>query len=55
MLDKTNRCVRLCRRIEEVELILSLQEGRTQTELDELWDELQALETELSDLQPATT
>ncbi len=53
MADITNRCVKICRRLDEIEFILSLQEGRTQTEIDELLDEREALEQELAALKPA--
>jgi hypothetical protein len=54
MTDVTNRCIKICRRLEELEYILSLNEARTQTELDELRDEKKQLEIELEELQPAT-
>lgn len=46
-MDKTNRIVKICRRIEELEFLLALSEGRTQTELDVWRDELTELELEL--------
>lgn len=51
--DITNRCVKICRRLEEIEFLLSLNEGRNQTEIDELLDEQEALEQELAALKPA--
>lgn len=51
--DKTNRCVKVCRRIDEIAFILSLNEGRTQAELENLRDEIGELENELAELQPA--
>lgn len=52
-MDQTNRTIKVCRRLEEIEFVLSLQEGRSQTELDALRDEREELEAELETLQPA--
>lgn len=53
MNDITNRCIKICRRLDEIEFRLSVHEGRTQTEIDELLDEQEALEQELAALKPA--
>lgn len=46
-MDKINKVVKICRRIEQLEYLLSLTEGRTQTELDSWRDELVELEWQL--------
>jgi len=46
-MDKINKVVKICRRIEQLEYLLSLTEGRTQTELDSWRDELAELEWQL--------
>ena len=52
-MDNTNRAVKICRRIEEIEFLLSINEGRTQTELDAYRDELESLDLELKSISVA--
>lgn len=51
-MDKTNRVVKLCRRISEIEAALSAKDQIPNDE-DELLYELEELNEELDSLQPA--
>ena len=53
MMDVTNRIVKICRRIEEIEKILS-SNTCCDNERESMSHELYALELELEKLQPAT-
>ena len=52
-MDKTNRVIKICRRIEELEYWIACKDMMDNEE-DEARIELAELEAELEDLQPAT-
>ena len=51
-MDITNRCVKICRRIDEIEYILACKDRTPVEEGDLLYEKL-GLEQELADLKPA--
>ena len=51
--DKTNRAIKICRRIEELEYQIACKD-MMRNEAEDAWLELAELEAELEDLQPAT-
>ena len=53
MMDKTNRIIKICRRIEQLEYILACND-RLPSEEQDIYDELSDLEEELDSLQPAS-
>lgn len=52
-MDKTNRVIKICRRIEELEYRLACKD-MMRNDADDARIELAELEAELEDLQPAT-